>query len=98
MIDQLISQARDHIARTWTAQGWRAEQSLDHPGYWDVWTLDATGQRRIILARFLTANTAALMCFISTALPQLCDLAEAPVRCPHCGQSAIEIAASEVRP
>lgn len=64
------------VARTYTAQGWTAEQSLDHPGYWDVWTLDSTGTRRIILARFVTANTAALLCFVSTGLTQLCDLAQ----------------------
>jgi len=73
---QLIEQARAVLARTWTEQGWRAEQSLDHPGYWDVWTLDSTGQRRIILARFLTANTAALLCFVSTGLGRICDLVE----------------------
>lgn len=76
MSDQLLDQAREHIARVWTEQGWRSEQALDGTG-WDVWTLDATGQRRIIIARGCTPNVAGLLCFVSTALPQLCDRATA---------------------
>ena len=77
---QLVDQMRAAHARVWTEQGWRSEQSL-RDGY-EVWTLDSTGQRRIILARGCTPNVAALMCIVSTGLTRLCDLADAPVSAP----------------
>lgn len=77
---QLVDQMRAAHARVWTEQGWRSEQSL-RDGY-EVWTLDSTGQRRIILARGCTPNVAALMCIVSTGLARLCDLADAPVSAP----------------
>lgn len=77
-----------------TPGAWVAEESLDTPGWFDVWTMDGTGQRRIVIARHMTGPTAALICFASTGLAGMADcltrLADALTAPPPVGGASVE--------